>query len=120
MNTGTQMQMPADLSDVDAIVSMVRKALTQRPSAPPVPCGAVVLPQPEPVRIFWSDGAARCCAYDVHSRPTHMLKRARSKYEPPCWLSYEWRYDERGKAWISDEIHMVDNGFGELVEVPLS
>ena len=112
-------QIPANgytTEQVDALLDQLRRALLHRPSAFPVPCGAIVLPMPPTGNVSWV--SSRYYVYDQDYRQCHTAGRHYTGSCAPCWVHQETRYDESGKSWIDRQKYMVDNGFGVLVEVP--
>lgn len=80
------------------------------------PCGAVILPTPQPVDVRWTDSGY--ATLDEQSRMVHSWRRQFDTYlGAPCWRGYEVRYAADGGRWLGPVVHMTDNGFGELVEV---
>lgn len=113
-----RIEQESDVQQLDIVLAQLRAVYLQRPNAFPVPCGAVVLPMPEPSRTSWVGHSLRYFCYDAQDRQTHSFGRHYGDSIAPYWCSTEMRFDECGKEWMSEQSYYVTNDFGVLVEVP--
>lgn len=104
-------------AQVDALLAQLRTALLHRPSAFPVPCGAVVLPIPETAHTTWSEDGLFFYQSDSQYRTIADFSRHHADNCAPYWVGSSYRYDDAGQQWRRVQQFFVPNDFGDLVEV---